>query len=457
MLVAKQHGTKTMPTLSPTIIHIFAPFAIIFSCSKTLTKAMLLMTGAILCKGGRTVCGALKVLGLQGERAFANYHRVLNRDQWNALEGAKILLLQIIKALGITELVIALDDHVERRSGEKIKSKGCYRDAVRSSRGFIVRCFGLKWVAMMVAVKLPWSNRTFALPFLTVLAPSKKANRACGKKHKTSVDWARQMCYQLRRWLPLMAIRLVVDGGFASAELAWTALKLNISLITRLRLDARIFDFPKVKSGPGRPAKRGRRLLAPKTLLQYANTPWQETEVQWYRGRKKKIQYVTTTCLWSPIGGEAIPIRLVVIKDPAGRFESAALMSTDVTISALVIIEEFVKRWAIEVTFREVREHLGVETQRQWSDKAIARETPALFALYSIVILIGLQLGSVPIRTAAWYSKQSNTFSDILVEVRRILWRERYFEQVVENRDLKEIFTQDGLMDEIINHLAEAV
>jgi hypothetical protein len=418
---------------------------------------MLLMTGAILCKGGRTVCGALKVLGLQGEQAFENYHRVLNRAQWNALEGAKILLLQIIKTLGITELVVVLDDHVERRSGEKIKSKGCYRDAVRSSRGFIVRCFGLKWVAMMVAVKLPWSKRTFALPFLTVLAPSKKANLARGKKHKTSVDWARQMCCQLRKWLPQMAIRLVVDGGLLSGELAWTALKLNISFISRLRLDARIFDFPEVKSGPGRPAKRGRRLLAPKALLQRADTPWQETEAQWYRGQKKKIQYVTTTCLWSPIGGEAIPIRLVVVKDPAGRFEPAALMSTDVTLSALVIIEEFVKRWAIEVTFREVREHLGVETQRQWSDKAIARETPALFALYSIIILIGLKLGKVPIRTAAWYSKQSNTFSDILVEVRRILWRERYFAQVVENRDLTEIFTRDGLIAEIIDHLAEAV
>lgn len=198
------------------------------------------MTGALLCKGGRTVCGALKVLGLQGEQAFANYHRVLNRAQWNALKGAKILLLQIIKALGITELVVALDDHVERRSGEKIKNKGCYRDAVRSSRGFIVRCFGLKWVAMMVAVKLPWSQRIFALPFLTVLAPSKKANQARGKEHKTSVDWARQMCYQLRRWLPQMPIRLVVDGAFATAGLAWTALKLNISLISRLRLDARI-------------------------------------------------------------------------------------------------------------------------------------------------------------------------------------------------------------------------
>ncbi len=92
-------------------------------------------------------------MGLQGEQAFAKYHRVLNRDQWDALEGAKILLLQIITALGITELVVALDDHVERRSGEKIKNKGCYRDAVRSSRGFVVRCFGLKWVAMMVVIK----------------------------------------------------------------------------------------------------------------------------------------------------------------------------------------------------------------------------------------------------------------------------------------------------------------
>lgn len=415
------------------------------------------MTGAILCKGGRTVCGSLKVMGLRGEKAFTSYHRVLNRAQWDALKGAKILLMQIISTLGITELVVALDDHVERRSGEKISSKGCYRDAVRSSRGFLVRCFGLKWVAMMVVTKLPWSVRIFALPFLTVLAPSQKANRARNKKHKTSVDWARQMCCQLRRWLPDMPIRSVVDGAFATAQLAWTALKLNISLISRLRLDARLFDFPEVKNGPGRPAKRGRRLLGPKALLESEKTPWQESEVRWYRGRKKKVQYVTTTCLWSPVGGEAIPIRLVVLKDPNGQFESAALMSTDVTLSALEIITEFVKRWAIEVTFREAREHFGIETQRQWSNKAIARETPALFALYSIVILIGLQLGKIPVRTAAWYSKQCNTFSDVLVEVRRILWRDKYFLQVVETGDLIEMFTQEGFVEEIVDHLAEAV
>jgi len=446
-----------MSTLSSPIIQILAPFAILFSCSKTWTKAALLITGALLCKGGRTVCASLKVLGLRGEETFGNYHRVLNRAQWSALEGAKILLLQLIKSINLVgPLVIAVDDHVERRNGKEIKAKGCYRDAVRSSRGFIVRCFGLKWVAMMIAVKLPWSTRTFALPFLTVLAPSEKANAARGKKHKTTIDWARQMCFQLRRWLPKMAIILVADGGFANAQLAWTALKLGISLISRLRLDARIFDFPEIKQGAGRPAKRGQRLFAPKKLLKCSDTPWKEAEVCWYDGRKQKVRYVTTTCLWSPVGGEPIPIRLVIMMDPTGQFESAALMSTDISLSATIIIEEFVKRWSIEVTFREVREHLGVETQRQWSDKAIARETPVLFGLYSMVILMGLKLEKIAPKESAWYSKQLLTFSDVLIAVRRLIWREKYFSQVAETDDLEEIVSRENI-DTILDQLSDVI
>ena len=245
-------------------------------------------------------------------------------------------------------------------------------------------------------------------------------------------------------------------GGFANAQLAWTALKLEISLISRLRLDARIFDFPEMRQGPGRPAKRGQRLLSPKRLLEFSGTPWKEVVVEWYEGRRQKVRYVTTTCLWSPVGGEPIPIRLVVMMDPAGRFESAALMSTDVNLSAITIIEEFVKRWSIEVTFREVREHLGVETQRQWSDKAIERETPALFGLYSIVVLIGLKLGKITPKESAWHSKQWLAFSDILIAVRRLIWRERYFSQVIEKDDLEEIFSR-GDVDTILDQLADVV
>lgn len=446
-----------MSTLLPSIIPILAPFTILFSCSKTWTKASLLLTGAILCKGGRTVCSCLRVLGLQGEQAFEKYHRVLNRARWSSLKGAKILLLQLVKALNLDgPLVFAIDEHVERRNGKKIEAKGCYRDAVRSSRGFIVRCFGLKWIAMMLTAQFPWSLRTFALPFLTVLAPSGKANKRKGKRHKTTVDWARQMCFQLRRWLPTIALILVADGGFANAQLAWTALRLNISLICRLRLDARIYDFPGLRQGAGRPAKRGKRLLAPKTLLERPDVPWKKVKVSWYGGLVREVLFVTTACLWSPVGGEPVPIRLVVMKDPEGQFESAALMSTDVTLSAERIIAEFVKRWSIEVTFREVREHLGVETQRQWSNKAIARETPSLFGLYSIVILLGLRLEKIEVRTTAWYRKKAITFSDLLVAVRQQLWREKYFLQVAEKSELREILSREDLSI-IFDQLAEAV
>lgn len=158
-----------MSTLSPTIIHILAPFAIIFSCSKTWTKAVLLMTGAILCKGGRTVCGALKVMGLQGEHAFAKYHRVLNRDQWDALEGAKILLLQIITALGITELVVALDDHqsfILQGAALLLRSEGLRFRAIKKMKKKII-WIGLSFALLMCSyVLFIWLKRrsTLGLP-----------------------------------------------------------------------------------------------------------------------------------------------------------------------------------------------------------------------------------------------------------------------------------------------------
>jgi hypothetical protein len=203
---------------------------------------MILLTGAILCKGGRTVCSCLKVLGLKGESKFQNYHRVLNRSSWSSLQGAKILLLQIIATFQKDCLIVGIDEHLERREGRKIRAIGCYRDAARSGQRHVVKSFGIKWLAMMFLTPIPLTLRSFALPFLTVLAPSEKANQLAGKKHKTSIDWARQMMFQLRRWIPHLPIILVMDGGFANTELAWIALCLKISLVCRLRLDARLFD-----------------------------------------------------------------------------------------------------------------------------------------------------------------------------------------------------------------------
>ena len=445
-----------MTSIPDAILAIFAPFATIFLKQKTAKKAFLLLVGAILCRGGRTVCAALKVLGMAGEAHFDKYHRVLSRDAWNPLEGAKVLLQLLIGSV-VGTVAIAVDETIERRRGRKIKATGCYRDAVRSSQNLLVRCFGLKWITVMVLKQFSWSSRLLALPFMTILAPSEKANTKAGKRHKTTIEWTVQLVKILRRWLPNWRIILTTDGGFANTWLAWVCLKQCVCLVTRLRNDACLYDFPAPHQGRGRPSKKGRRLLSPKQMFKQKDLQWTEAEVRWYKGKKRRVAYATMTCMWGAQGSDPLPIRLVLLKDLFGEYEPIALMGVDASfeLTAIEIIEWFVARWNQEVTHREVREHLGVETQRQWSDKAIARTTPALFALYSIVCLIAdsfEQKALLKISKAAWYKKESLTFADLLREVRRHLWEHKYFNMLYKKGDHEKIFPPEyvtALMDQL--------
>lgn len=433
-----------MQPLQSDILSILTPFATIFLKTKTWNKAILMITGALLCRGGRTVCGVLRILGMEGEKRFDKYHRLLSRDKWDICKASKILL-KLLCGDNDTPIVIAIDEHIERRSGRKIKAKGCYRDAVRSSKGFIVRCFGLKWITVMVLRKFPWANRSFAMPFMTVLAFSEKCDKKKGKTHKTTIDWAVQIMKKIRRWTPDRKLIFTADGGFASARFALECLKYSVSLITRLRVDARLFDFPEAMTGPGRPAKKGKRLLLPKMMFKTPDSYWKREKIKWYGGISKEIEYISTTCLWHVVGYEPVPIRLVLLRDPEGKYESVALMSTDVNLSVTEIIEAFVARWNQEVTHREVRDYLGVETQRQWSDLAIARSTPVLFSLYSIVILMANNLSltkCLKSQNTAWYQKEGVTFSDAFREVKRHLWEKRFFKSSMKKSEPQEIILE---------------
>jgi hypothetical protein len=447
-----------MVSLPTIILAVFAPFSTMFLKPKTASKAILLLAGAILCRGGRTVCGALRILGMRGEENFDKYHRVLSRASWNPLQGGKILLKQLME--GMTgPLVIAVDEHIERRQGRKIKAIGCYRDAVRSSQKHIVKCFGLKWITIMVLKQYSWIPRLLALPFLTILASSEKANEKAGRRHKTTIDWTVQLVKILRRWLPALRIILTADGGFANVRLAWVCLKYNICLVTRLRLDARLFDFPPEYTGRGRPSKKGRRLFSPKQMFKQSGLKWTETEVKWYGGKIRRITYATITCLWCAQGDEPLPIRLTLLKDLEGEYEPIVLMGVDALfqLTAVEIIEWFVARWNQEVTHREARDHLGVETQRQWSDKAIARTTPVLFGLYSLIVLMADRLHTIfplPLGSSAWHQKKHATFADMLREVRRHLWRSRYFSWLYEKGDHEEILSPERIAD-LVDELSE--
>ncbi len=254
-----------MLSLSPSILSFFFSFSILFS-DPVWNNALTLLIGAILGRGKRTVCSILRTMGLSQESSFAKYHHVLNRVKWSPLLASKILLSLILKVTGTDKpLVFFIDETLERRRGAKIKAKGYYRDAVRSSKRTVVKSSGLKWLTLAVSWRFPFSARPFALPFFTVLEPSEKSNKTARRRHKTTVQWSIQMLKQVIRWAFHVPIILVGDGGFASGELVWMCIKHKISFICRLKINARLYNFPP----PAEPGKRGRKKTRGDKLISF--------------------------------------------------------------------------------------------------------------------------------------------------------------------------------------------
>ena len=309
----------------------------------------------------------------------------------------------------------------------RISARGIYRDPVRSSHGHFVKASGLRWLSFMVLTPVPWASLLKALPVLTLLAPSERADHQRGRRHKLLTDWARQGALQLCRWLPGRRIIFVGDSSFAVHELAH-AITARATLISRLRLDASLFAPPPKRATRtvGRPAQKGLALPKLKTLLTNPATTWARIIVSaWYGHVDGKSPEISSdTALWYRPGTPVMPIRWVLVRDPDGKRAPQAFFSTDITLEPADIIALFVRRWQIEVTFAQTRAHLGVETQRQWSDKAIARTTPALLGLYSLVSLWAgdLLTSDTTPYAAAWYRKTSLTFSDAIGAVRLAIW-----------------------------------
>lgn len=393
-----------------------------------------LLTGALLSTGPRTICTVLRFCGLGPEKAFHKYHRFLSRAKWSGLKASRILLGLLIENFCKPDepLVFGIDETIERRRGVKIKAKGIYRDPVRSSHSHFVKCSGLRWICLMLLTTVPWADRIWALPFLTALAPSERYCKGHRKKHKKVTDWARQTIKLLARWLADRKVIIVADSSYSALELL-AAVKDKATLITRLRLDAALYEpVPQRKAGQaGRRRLKGGRLPTLKERLTDVALNWQSVVIpQWYGQKGKKMQLATGTALWYHSGMEPVPIRWVLLKDAQGKGEPAALPSTDIALDATTIVDYFIRRWTVEVTFKEARTHLGMETQRQWSDKAISRTTPLLLGLFSITALWADELGKnkkLLTERTGWYQKKQPTFADAIAAVRRQLWTNHPF------------------------------
>jgi len=448
----------SLPSRFATVILSFAP---VFLQQRTWRHAEVLLLGAILAPGQRTVTSLLRIVGLTRERHFANYHRVLNRAAWSPRDAARLLLGLLISVFAPTgTVVLGLDDTIERRRGKRIAAKGIYRDPVRSSHGHFVKASGLRWLSLMLLVPIPWAGRVWALPFLTALAPSERYAQEHGRRHKKLTDWGRQLGLQARRWLPGREIVLVGDNGFSALDFLAALARRGVICITRLRLDAALYEPapPRLPGTVGRPRTKGKRLPTLAAVTTEATTSWQRVTVPgWYGEGERVVEIHSATAVWRHSGMPILPIRWVLLRDPQGRFDPQALLCTDPARDPLQIVRWFVQRWQLEVTFREVRDHLGLETQRQWSDKAVARTTPCLLGLFSIVTLLAARLGHQArsrASMAAWYHKQQPTFVDALAAVRRQIWAEQGL--IISRRSAKAAKLRPGLREGIAYALCHA-
>src|SRR5437868_14410715 len=232
-----------MQTLPVELMSLIVAFAPLFS-KPVFKYVQVLLCGALLATGKQTITACLPILGKADEPHFQNYHRVLNRDRWSVLAASRILLALLIACFAATEpLIFGVDDTIERRRGEKIAAKGIYRDPLRSSHSHFVKASGLHWLCCIWLVEISWAGRIWALPFLTVLCPSERFYQERKRRHQTLVERAWQIIELLSRWLPTRPLVFVADSSFAVLDLLKQVSVLpNASLITRLRLDAALYD-----------------------------------------------------------------------------------------------------------------------------------------------------------------------------------------------------------------------
>ncbi len=354
-----------MPTLPKEMIRVLTLFAPLFSKS-VFQHVQVLLAGAILAPGKRTVASALRAMGLEEERHFCRYHRVLSRATWSSREASRLLLGLLVEAF-VSEgpLVLGIDETLERRRGKKVAAKGIYRDPVRSTHQHFVKASALRWICVTLLAPVPWAGRVWALPFLSALAYSERYAKERGLRHKKLTEWAWQLLLLARRWHPERKIVAVADAGYASLKLLDRCRRMTnpITFITRLRLDAALYEpaAPRKPGQMGRPRLKGRRLPNLSVVAKDPSTRWRSLVVaDWYGAEERTVEVVSNnTALWYSTGLPAVPLRWVLIRDPREEFRTQALLCTDLGAEPERIISWFVRRWQMETTFQEVRQRLG--------------------------------------------------------------------------------------------------
>ena len=407
----------------------------------TAENIKVLFRGVVLANGPRTVTNCLTYAWPWAQKHWTAYENTLRTSLFNMLLLSKILFLTIVKLLPQKiPIHFLIDESLVRRYGPYVTGVRMHRDAVRSSHTNLVVTPGNKWVVLAVAIPLPFAQRYFALPILSLLYITRKQakrNKTASpyRKHRTVGQLALTMIQAASKWCKNRRFWLIADGAYATHELAdvinpgskhpW--LKKGV-LISRFRLDGATYGQPKRKKGRGRPPVRGKKLPSPMEIAGKKATKWKKVTVSWYGKTRRKVKIISRIGLWYKCGYAPTMIRWVLVRDLDGEKPDEVFFSTDIRMKPEVIVEAYVRRWPLETTFQETREYLGLETLKNRTRTSIIRSVPMLLSVYSILVvwfLMKVRNHKKAIRQRPWYKKEDVTFSDILFAAREDIVSER--------------------------------
>lgn len=445
---------------------LLSKFSIAFT-KPTFQRAMVLLAGFVLAVGRRTVTGALRVtrpLWLK-QGHFSDYHRVFSRARWSLWPLGKVLAALVLEQIPKDQPVICIvDDTAVSHPGDSVYGKGLYRDACRSTRSHKAWLWGHCWVTLAVSVKFSFSPRAWALPVLMGLYRTAKVNEQEGRRHKTPIALARQLMAAFLHWFPERKFILLGDGGYASHALAKFAHRhrRRLTLVSLMHPQAhlRLPPPPRKPGQLGRKRIRGEKLANPSEVVSDPQTKRRRATVNWYGASRRHVEFVSGTGQWYKPAEGLVPIRWVFVHDLDGTHEDRYFYSTDPSMSASKIIGLYTARWAIEVTFQETRQHLGLATPRNRKDKSVLRTAPCLLGLFSVVSLLFHCNTSKPSQkpprpaTDPWYTKTHITFSDAIASVRRQFWQETILSETLKHQALKKLPPQ--LRKTLLDHLCLA-
>ena len=399
----------------------------------TARRLVLFVLAAILTTGDRTVSNVLRLLSLIETVNPSTYHRLFSHRRWQSQPLAYVLARFVLDRFVPTGTVkICGDETVDGHRGKKVYGKARHRDAVRSADSHTVFRYGHKWSVLSILVKLPYTNRPFALPVLIALYRSKQCNADEGRRHKTPVDLICGLLATLMHWFPDRKFVFAGDGAYGTHQMTRFAYKYRkrLTLVSKFSGDASLFAPPPKRKNPkvGRPRVKGKALPSPAEVVA-KKKKGKRLRVRWYGGGWRNVEVITGKGHWYQSGKGAIEVLWVFVRDLSGTHRDEYFFTTDLSMSAKAVVEMYGGRWNIETTFQEMREHLGLETTRGWSRQTVLRMAPCLFCVYTLVVIFfdTLPWSNPHVRLKHWVGKEQTTFSDMIISVRHYLWMEWIF------------------------------